>query len=441
MDKMVVKPAQKMEGIVEVPGDKSISHRSVMVGAIAEGVSEIRNYLVAEDTICTINAFREMGVDIKQVLDPASRIPKVIVEGKGLQGLKKPPKELYLGNSGTTMRIISGIMAGQDFECVLCGDESLSRRPMKRIVEPLRLMGAEIGPKDEGEAKDKEDIYPPIRIQGRCPLRAIQYKSPVASAQVKSAILLAGLYADGVTEVEEPVPSRDHTERMLKKYGGILSSDGCKVSVNKSTLRPRGEIFIPGDISSASFFMVAAAILKSSKVTLKNVGVNPTRSGVIDILKRMGAKIELAQTRGDDFEPMADITVRSSDLKGVTIEGEIIPRAIDELPVIMVAAAVATGVTTIKGAGELRVKETDRINSMETALRSMGADIAVQQDTVTIRGKKTLKGAEIYSFKDHRTAMSVAMAGLRAEGETAILDIDCIKTSFPAFEEILRKLV
>jgi 3-phosphoshikimate 1-carboxyvinyltransferase len=346
------------------------------------------------------------------------------------------------------MRILMGILAGQDFECVRAGDESLSRRPMKRVAEPLKMMGAEIRSQVTSHKSQVtshksqvEEIYPPIRIKGKCPLKAIDYKIPVASAQVKSAILLAGLYADGTTTVREPAKSRDHTERMLKVFGADIRTEGLRVSVGKSVLKSGGEIFVPGDISSAAFFMAAALILKSSTITMKNIGVNPTRTGIIDVLKNMGGRIEIANVRNQEGEPYADITASSSDLKGVTIEGDIIPRVIDELPILMVAASLAEGRTVIKGAGELRVKETDRISSMATNLKKMGAGIRAKKDIIIIDGKDALQGARVDSFGDHRTAMSMAIAALAARGETTISNTDCINKSFPGFEETLRKLI
>ncbi|MBI4335932.1 MAG: 3-phosphoshikimate 1-carboxyvinyltransferase, partial [Candidatus Omnitrophica bacterium] len=360
----------------------------------------------------------------------------------GLRGLKKPRKELYLGNSGTTMRVILGILAGQDFECVLSGDESLSKRPMRRVAEPLEMMGAEIsseGRAVRGEGKERE-IYPPLKIRGRYPLKAIKYKMPVASAQVKSAILLAGLYAGGVTQIEEPYQSRDHTEKMLNEFGAKIKKEGLRVSIENSALKSRGGIFVPGDISSAAFFIVAALILKSSRVAIKNVGVNPTRAGIIDVLKKMGAGIEAVNMRNQEGEPWADIIASSSDLEGVMIEGGIMPRVIDELPILMVAASLAKGKTVIREAAELRVKETDRISSMVTNLKKMGADIKAEGNTIIINGKDELTGARVDSFGDHRTAMSMAIAGLRAKGETTVSNADCVNKSFPGFEEAIKRL-
>ena len=441
MANIKVTPVRKIEGAIEVPGDKSISHRAVMLSSIAEGTTKIDNFLMGDDCLCTINAFREMGVKIAQSPNPEAQSPGVIVEGKGLMGLVKPKNELYVGNSGTTMRILMGILAGQDFECVLTGDESLSKRPMRRVAEPLRAMGADISPQPKAHSPNVTELYPPLKIKGKHPLKAIEYPLPMASAQVKSAVLLAGLYAEGTTKIKEPSKSRDHTERILKEFGADIKVNGLEVSVKRSVLRSGGAIVIPGDISSAAFFMVAALILESSNVTIKNLGINPTRAGVIDILRRMGASIEVSNIRQEGIEPLADVIVSSSGLEGISIEGDIIPRAIDELPIIMVAASLAKGTTLIKGAGELRVKETDRVTSMTECLKSMGADIGSEGDTIVINGVDCLKGAVVNSFGDHRTAMSMVIAGLRANGETTVLDTDCINTSFPAFEALLHKLV
>ncbi len=440
MAEIKVNTAKKIQGVIEMPGDKSISQRAIMIGSIAEGITKAGNFLMGDDCLLTINAFREMGVDIKEIPNPKFQIPNVMIEGKGLRGLKKPGKELYLGNSGTTMRIILGILAGQDFECSVTGDESLSKRPMKRVAEPLEMMGAKINPKSKIQNPKSQDIYPPLTIKGRYPLKSIKYKLPIASAQVKSAILLAGLYGDGQTEIEEPLKSRDHTERMLKEFGADIKTEGLKMSIRNSKLKSKSDIFIPGDISSAAFFIVAALILKSSEITIKNLGVNPTRTGIIDVLKKMGAKIEIANLREDGFEPMADITVKAGGLDGIDIGPEIIPRVIDELPAIMVAAVFSKGLTTIKGAGELRVKETDRILSMVTNLKNMGADIQAKDDNIMIKGTGSLKGCRVDSFGDHRTAMSMVVAGLKAEGETVVLNTGCIDKSFPRFWNLITKV-
>ncbi|MFH1847888.1 MAG: 3-phosphoshikimate 1-carboxyvinyltransferase [Candidatus Omnitrophota bacterium] len=425
MNNVKIKKATGIRGTIQLPGDKSISHRSIMLSSIAEGRTTIKNFLMAEDCVSTMDAFRAMGVNIYR------EGKDIVVEGKGLRGLKCPEKDLYLGNSGTTMRVILGILSGQDFKVTLTGDESLSKRPMKRVITPITMMGAHVS-STEGHA--------PLTITGGSP-EAITYQSPVASAQVKSAILLAGLYCGGTTHVTEPSKSRDHTERMLKGFGAKVRTDGLRVSIEGSALKSPGGIFIPSDISSAAFFMVAAAILKDSKITLKDVGVNPTRTGIIDILRGMGASVSVGKKKEDMYEPMADITVESSGLRGIEIKGEMIPRCIDELPAVMAAAAFAKGVTTIKGASELRVKETDRIESMVTGLEKMGALIDVRGDDIAITGGGKLKGAVLDSFGDHRTAMSLAVAGLAAEGETVIQNTDCIATSFPEFREILDGLI
>ena len=445
MPTIIINTAREFNGIIEVPGDKSISHRAVMLGSIAEGITEIRGFLMGEDCLRTIEAFRKMGIDIRQRTENREQKTEIAIHGKGLRGLSAPNKELYLGNSGTTMRIILGILAGQDFECTLSGDESLSKRPMKRVSEPLSLMGATITPKTKNRIPPPKadpppaeniELFPPLTIKGKYPLKPIKYKLPVASAQVKSALLLAGLYSNGTSEIEEPLQSRDHTERMLKEFSADINIKGSKLLIKSSKLIAKGFIDIPGDISSAAFFMVAAAISKSSKITIKNSGINPTRIGIIDVLKRMGAKLAITNEKRDYFEPTADITVEASALKGATIEADMIPKLIDELPVIMVAAVFSKGSTVIKGASELRVKETDRIVSMLTNLKRMGADIKTEGDDIIIKGSGTLTGAEVDSFGDHRTAMSMAVAGLRAKGKTTILNTDCIDKSFPEFERL-----
>jgi len=479
---------------IEIPPDKSISHRAVMLASISKGATRIKNLLMAEDIKRTIEAFRAMGVKIrlkaqgsrlkaKQIQPSAFSLQpnEVIISGVGMYGLKKPSKPLYLGNSGTTMRILPGILAGQDFEVVLTGDESLSARPMKRIVEPLIKMGAKIGPltlpsPQRGEGKGEGEIYPPLKIHGG-KLKAVKYKLKIASAQVKSCILLAGLYANGVTSVTEPERSRDHTERMLRTFGCRLKAEGSRVSVDGPVeLKSPGTIEIPGDISSAAFFIVAGCILPGIKIIVKNVGLNPTRTGILDILKRMGADIDFstrfarsknivrARPRSgqvENYEPKGDIIVKSSKLKGVTISPKDVVRAIDEMPILMVAACFAKGKTVIKGAEELRVKETDRIKSMVTNLRKAGADIEVKgegwrvdkskihpppfslqpmSECIIINGGKPLHGARVSSFGDHRTAMSMLVAGLAVKGKMTVTGIECINKSFPNFEANLLHL-
>lgn len=398
-----------------------------MLGSIAGGMTTIKNILHSDDTETTIAAFRALGIDIKEELE------NIVITGKGLLGLSAPSCELFMRNSGTSMRILMGILAGQPFQTTLTADEGLSKRPMGRVTEPLSLMGAAIEGQDNGN-------FAPITIHGGR-LKPIDYVSQVASAQVKSAILLAGLYSDGVTSVTEPSKSRDHTERMLQAFGAKVSVHGLKVSIEGGTgLSPR-DIEIPGDISSAAFFMVGASIVKGSKVKLRSVGLNPTRSGAIDILKRMGAKIAVDNRREVASEPVGDINIESSQLRGITIAGELVPRSIDELPVIMIAAAYAEGMTIIKGAHELRVKETDRIKSISANLNEMGAKIGISGDDIIIEGTGNLKGIAIQSFGDHRTAMSIVIAALAAHGETSLDDIACINKSYTRFIADLESLL
>ncbi len=423
-----IQPSSGLRGELALPGDKSISHRSVMFAAIADGDTHISGFLNGEDTQNTANAMRAMGIDIEGL-----GTERVVVHGKGLDGLSEPAGVLDLGNSGTGMRLLAGLLAGQDFFSILTGDQYLRKRPMARIVEPLRRMGAKIDGRSGG-------TLAPLSIRGGKTLQSIQYASPVASAQVKSAVLLAGLYADGETTVNEPSKSRDHTERMLRFFGVEVREQGTNVTVQgRQSLRAKGLLTIPSDISSAAFFMVAASIVPGSDLLIKNVGVNPTRTGIIDVLNLMGADIALEQPREEAGEPVADIRVRYRKLHGVQIGGEMIPRAIDEIPVLAVAASCATGKTVIKDAAELRVKESDRITTMAVELRKMGAAVTELPDGMEISGGETLKGAICKSHGDHRIAMSVAVAGLAASGETLVRDTGWIDTSFPGFERLLRQ--
>jgi 3-phosphoshikimate 1-carboxyvinyltransferase len=421
-----IKPAKRIEGKIVLPGDKSISHRAVMIGSIAEGVTAVENFLNAEDCIATTDAFKKMGVNIRlngKVL---------VVKGAGLKGLKKPLSKLYLGNSGTTMRLLLGILAGQNFEATLSGDESLSNRPMKRVTMPLRQMGADIQGKDDAN-------FAPLAIHGGR-LRPIDYVSPIASAQVKSSILLAGLYAEGITTFTEPFKSRDHTERMLTLFNADISIDNLKVLIKRTERLSGTDISVPGDISSGAFFIVAALLIRNSEIILSNVGFNKTRTGIIDILKRMGARIEARNMR-ENWEPICDLVVSSSELKAATVEKSEIPRSIDELPVLMTAAIFAKGRTVIKGAAELRVKETDRINSMLYNLNKMGAKVACEGDDIVIEGTCAFHGAELSSFGDHRTAMAASIAALcSSSGDSVIDDVSCINTSFPEFFNILKAI-
>lgn len=413
---------------IAIPPDKSISHRAIMLASVSKGETRIKNLLIAEDIKRTIEAFRAMGVSIRLKGRDA------VVRGAGMAGLKAPAGPLYLGNSGTTMRILPGILAGQGFGTVLTGDKSLSARPMKRIAGPLGRMGAVITGR-----KKKGDIYPPLKISGG-KLNAVKYSSKIASAQVKSCILLAGLYADGVTIISEPERSRDHTERMLKMFGAKPRVKGLEVSVKGPVeLKSPCTIKVPGDMSSAAFFIVAGCIMRGVKITLKDIGLNPTRTGIIDILKRMGAGVYIRH-KPSGFEPSGDIVIKSSELKGVMISPKDVIRAIDEMPVIMTAACFAKGRTAIKGIEELRVKETDRIKSMVTNLSRIGADISVKGGTIVINGGKPLYGASVSSFGDHRTAMSMLVAGLGVKGNIIVKGLDCINKSFPNFPDLLNKL-
>ncbi len=416
-----------LKGSLEIPGDKSISHRSIMFGALAKGTTEISHFLKGADCLSTISCFRQMGIDIEE------KDGKILVHGKGLHGLQKPEGVLDCGNSGTTTRLISGILAGQDFDVTLTGDESIQKRPMGRIMEPLSRMGAQI-------RSIKENGCAPLFIQG-APLHGICYSTPVASAQVKSAVLLAGLYADGETQVTEPALSRDHTERMLSSFGADIRSEGTT-----AVIRPASELYgqsiqVPGDISSAAFFLAAGLLVPGSQILLRNVGINPTRDGVIRVFRQMGGRIEMPHTYLCGGEPAADLLVSAGSLHGTVIEGDVIPTLIDELPVIAAAACFAEGETVIRDAGELKVKESNRIEAMVTNLRAMGADAEETEDGMIIRGGRPLHGAVISSRNDHRIAMTFAIAALMAEGETHIPEWNCVDISYPDFLADLRSLI
>lgn len=420
-----IEPVNKLVGRIMLPGDKSISHRAVMIGAIAKGETRVKNLLDCDDCNYTIRAFREMGIVIKK-----GRL-ETVISGKGLRGLNKPKGAIDVGNSGTSMRILAGILAAQGFDSTLEGDTSLSNRPMMRVVEPLLQMGADI--------KTATGGVPPLVIKGGR-IKSTSYRMPIPSAQVKSAILFAALYADGMTTIEEIFKSRDHTERMLKYYGADIKIEGLKISVNGG-VEFEGKTFeIPGDISSASFFMAAAVLLKDSRINIDGVSINPTRSGILEIMSKMGANIKISNKR-DLFEPVGDIEVEASRTKGIVIEESAIPGIIDELPIIFVLAALSKGKTVIKGAGELRVKETDRIKSMKENLVKMGAKIEVNRDEVIIDGVDELKGSSnMRSFGDHRTCMAMTIASLAAKGRSEIGDVECVSKSFPEFFEVLEKL-
>ena len=459
MDRIELSKAKSFKGTFSATPDKSISHRSVIFSSLAKGKSVIKNFLRAEDTISSINAMRMLGVEITEVRSQKSEVTpstqpspsmgeskgggessklqapssELVINGNGIYGLKEPCNVIDCGNSGTTIRMLSGILSGNPFFSVLTGDESLRTRPMGRVITPLRQMGAEIIARGENK-------YPPIAIKGK-KLQPIKYASPVASAQVKSAILLAGLYADGETEIIEPAKSRDHTERMLPAFGAKIKVDGLRVRIRGGTELKGTEVYVPGDFSSAAFFIIGALLIKDSDITISGVGINPTRTGLLSALKEMGADIELYNIRNLSGEPVADIHCKGgSDLKAINITKEKIPALVDEFPVLCVAATQATGTTTIRGAEELRVKESDRIKTMATELKKMGAEIEEFDDGLSIHGKSSLKGVSIESYGDHRIAMAMSIAGLIADGTTTIHGVSSVNISFPGFFEILRRL-
>jgi len=409
-------------GEINVPGDKSISHRAVMLGALADGQSVVRGCLLGGDVLSTIGCFRDMGVEIN------TEGGTVFVHGVGIAGLQSPKRPLDAGNAGTCMRLLSGVLSGQPFTSTIVGDHSLSKRPMSRVIVPLERMEAKIRASESGTA--------PLTIEGRRPLRAITYELPVPSAQIKSAVLLAGLYADAVTTVIEPEMVRDHTERMLSAFGVRVARNGREVSITPSSLSAQ-EVVVPADISSAAFFMVAALISEDCGLTIRGVGANPLRTGVIDILRAMGGRLAVKNLRVVNGEEVADIEIRSSDLRGIEISEEWVSRAIDELPVVMIAAAFAEGVTRISGAAELRVKESDRIEAMVGGLRGIGVDATPTPDGAIIRGQsRAAGGVRVQTYFDHRIAMSFAIAGLRCDEPLLIDDADAIFTSFPSFTEL-----
>ena len=422
---MEIKKLTNLHGEITVPGDKSISHRAVMFGSLAKGTTRITHFLEGADCLSTISCFRKMGIDIE------NNNGEILVHGKGLRGLSSPTDILDVGNSGTTTRLISGILAGQNFVSELTGDDSIQSRPMKRIMTPLLSMGADI-------TSIKGNNCVPLRIAGH-PLKAIHYDSPVASAQVKSCVLLAGMYSDGVTSVTEPVLSRNHTEIMLNYFGAQVTSEGTTASIVPEPSLHAREITVPGDISSAAYFIAAGLLVPGSEILLKNVGINPTRDGLLRVCKDMGADITMLNVNMDG-EPTADLLVRTSSLHGTTVGGEIIPTLIDEIPMIAVMAAFAEGTTIIKDAKELKVKESDRILVMAENLSRMGADITPTDDGMIIHGGKPLHGAVIDSYLDHRVAMSFAIAGLLCDGPLSIKGGDCVKISCPEFYEDLYRL-
>ncbi len=419
-----IEPGGVLKGRVRVPGDKSISHRSIMLASIAEGVTRISGFLEGDDAIATMNAFRALGVRV----DGPER-GDVTVHGAGLHGLKPPAAPLDCGNAGTAMRLLAGLLAGQRFDCELTGDESLRRRPMKRVADPLNRMGASIETAEGGR--------PPLRVRGGRKLTGIDYALPMASAQVKSALLLVGLYADGRTCVTEPAPTRDHTERMLEAFGCTVERKGRTVCVRGGATLRATTIEVPADISSAAFFLVGAAMVPGSDLTLEYVGMNPTRTGVIEILRLMGADLEMRNERLAGGEPVADIRVRGTALRGVAVPPQLVPLAIDEFPALFVAAANANGTTVVTGAAELRVKESDRIQVMADGLQALGAHAEPTRDGMRVTGG-SYHGGRVSSHDDHRAAMAFAMAGLRASGAVTVTDCANVTTSFPGFVGLAR---
>ena len=415
-----------LKGSIKVPGDKSISHRSIMLGSIAEGVTRVSGFLEGEDSLATLNAFRDMGVQIER------NGSNVVIHGVGMRGLKEPKNPLNLGNSGTSIRLMSGLLSAQNFDSKLCGDESLSTRPMGRVINPLREMGADIF---------GDDSRPPLTIKGGSKLSGIEYTLPVASAQIKSCLLLAGLYGEGITTVIENGISRDHTERMLRGFGYDVISSNNRISLLGGGSLKGCDIEVPSDISSAAFFMVAGCISKDSSITLNSVNINPTRTGVIDILKLMGGNIELLNQRVQAGELIADIKVASSNLKGIEIPENLVPLAIDEFPVLFIAASCADGETVLTGAKELRVKESDRIQVMADGLTSLGIENHVLEDGIRILGGEfTRQASSIKSHHDHRISMAFAIASVRSKFDIEIEGVDNVKTSFPNFDVLANSI-
>lgn len=424
---MRIKQAGALRGTVTVPGDKSISHRAVMFGALADGDTHIDNFLMGEDCLATVRCFRALGVECSEPVDG-----KLTVHGRGLYGLKEPEDILNAANSGTTMRLLLGILAGQSFFSILTGDKSLRRRPMGRVTGPLGRMGAQIFGRKEGGLA-------PLAIKGGN-LKGISFNSPVASAQVKSAVLLAGLFAEGETTVTEPSRSRDHTERMLQHFGVKINIDDTSINLSGHQRLKGCKVVVPGDISSAAFLLVAGAIVPKSDLVVSNVGINPTRDGIIEVLKGMGADLAIVNEREVSGEPVADLHIKHSKLQGVTIGGDLIPRLIDEIPVLAVAAAFARGETIVKDAGELKVKESNRIATVVKELQGFGVDIEERPDGFAVKGGGPLKGTVCDSHGDHRIAMAAAVAGLAADGETVIRGAECTAISFPHFSNVLNSL-
>ena len=428
MKSVLIKKNQKaLSGKLSFPGDKSLSHRAIIFGSLAQGVSHFTNVLPSEDCVCTRKAFESMGVRIE-----TKSAGDLTIHGRGLRSLKKPSSQIDCGNSGTSMRLLAGVLAGNNFEAVLTGDPSLSRRPMGRVTEPLKGMGAGIEGRENGN-------FAPLKVRGGT-LKGIDAKLKISSAQVKSAVLLAGLYASGTTRVTEPVRSRDHTERFLNYFGASVKVEGLTVTLEPGEELKARSFEIAGDISSAAFFMALAVLSEGARLEFESVLANPTRTGITEILKRMGVQFNPQVRAADGPEPVADFLLGSQPLEAFEIKKEELPSLIDEIPILTVLATQAQGTSVIREADELRVKETDRIHSMVTTLTQMGAKIRAEKNTLFIDGPTPLKGARVNSFKDHRTAMSLIVAGLIAEGQTQVDDLECINTSFPNFFDLLKKV-
>jgi len=427
LDRIEISGARVFKGEFAPPPDKSISHRAVMFSSLAKGTSTVRNFLRANDTLSTVESFRSLGIDI---IDEGSTLT---IRGRGIHGLSEPHDVIDCGNSGTTIRLLSGVLSGNPFFSVLTGDSSLRARPMGRVIKPLSLMGAHIIARDN-------DRYPPLAIKGGN-LRPVTYRMPVASAQVKSSLMLAGLFTEGDTEIIEPIRSRDHSEKMLPAFGAEIAVEGLRILVRGGRELGALDTYVPGDFSSAAFFIVAALLIPGAEITARNVGLNPTRTGLLEVLRNMGATIEVSNTHDVSGETVGDIYCRGkAALKAVSITGDMVPSLIDEFPILCVAAALAEGTTTVKGAEELRVKESDRIKTIAAELRKMGVEIEEYRDGLSIKGAERLRGAEVESHGDHRIAMSMAIAALAAEGRTVINNASAVDVSFPGFFDITGRL-
>jgi 3-phosphoshikimate 1-carboxyvinyltransferase len=427
MELIELQPTMKgLKGMIDIPGDKSISHRSVMFGSIAQGVTRVTNFLPGDDCLSTISCFRKLGVVIEENEN------ELIIYGNGFDGLKEPEEILDVGNSGTTIRLLLGILAGRPFFSSIIGDHSIGKRPMTRVTEPLRSMGAQIDGRNNGE-------FTPLSIRGGH-LNPIHYNMPVASAQVKSALILAGLQAEGETIIIEKAESRDHTERMIRKFGGEVHKNDREITIKGGQRLIASDILVPGDISSAAFFLVAAAIVPNSEIVLKNVGLNPTRTGIIEIMNKMGANLEISQNEADSFEPAGDITIKTASLRGTVVEGDVIPRLIDEIPIIALLATQAEGTTIIKDASELKVKETNRIDTVVQELTKLGASIEATDDGMIIHGGTTLTGGKVSSHGDHRIGMMLAIASLLSKDKVELENPDAISVSYPNFFDHLNSL-